>query len=211
MGDEQQQQMLQVYLLEYDKLKEEQAQRIGFRDNILYVTLGLFGGILAFALSNKIDYYALLVIPWVCLILGWTYLVNDEKISAIGRYIRLTLVKKIKEQIGETNKEQKHIEPKQTDDSDKESIFFWEVTHRSDRRRKRRKIEQLIIDEITFVLSGIVALFAFWFSVSNLHLLIHILCGIELVILLILGVEIIIYADLATEANQANSAYGNDC
>ncbi len=196
--------MLQVYLQEYDKLKEEQAQRIGFRDNILYVTLGLFGGILSFALSNKINYYALLVIPWVCLILGWTYLVNDEKISAIGRYIRLTLVKKIKEQIGETNKEQTDTEQKQTDDEDKESIFFWEVTHRSDRRRKRRKIEQLIIDEITFVLSGIVALFAFWFSVSNLHLVIHILCGIELVILLILGVEIIIYADLATEANQAN-------
>ncbi len=198
MGDEQQQQMLQVYLLEYDKLKEEQAQRIGFRDNILYVTLGLFGGILAFALSNKIDYYALLVIPWVCIILGWTYLVNDEKISAIGRYIRLTLVKKIKEPIDETNKEQTDIEPKQTPEEDNESVFLWEVTHRSDRRRKRRKIEQLIIDEITFVLSGMVALFAFWFSVSNLHLLIHILCGIELIILLILGVEIIIYADQAT-------------
>ncbi len=198
MGDEQQQQMLQVYLLEYDKLKEEQAQRIGFRDRILYVTLGLFGGILSFALSNKIDYYALLVIPWVCIILGWTYLVNDEKISAIGRYIRLTLVKKIKEPIDETNKEQTDIEPKQTPDSDNESVFLWEVTHRSDRRRKRRKIEQLIIDEITFVLSGMVALFAFWFSVSNLHLLIHILCGIELIILLILGVEIIIYADQAT-------------
>ncbi len=196
MGDEQQQQMLQVYLQEYDKLKEEQTQRIGFRDNILYVTLGLFGGILSFALSNKINDYALLVIPWVGLILGWNYLVNDEKISAIGRYIRLTLAQKIKEKIGETNKEQTDTEPKQTDDEDRESIFFWEVTHRSDRRRKRRKIEQLIIDEITFVLSGIVALFAFWFSGSNLHWVIHILCGIELVILLILGWEIAIYADL---------------
>lgn len=178
------QQMLEVYLKEYEKLKEEQAQRIGFRDNMLYVTLGVFGGILSFALTGKNNYYALLVIPWICLIIGWTYLVNDEKISAIGRYIRLTLVEKIKEQTGYIG--------------DFESIFGWEIAHRSDQRRKRRKIEQLIIDEITFVLSGVVALLAFWFLVSEPPLAIHILCWIELVLLLILGVEIVIYADLAT-------------
>ncbi len=175
--------MIQIYLDEYGKLKEEQAQRIGFRDNIIYVTLGLFGGVLSFALSNKTNYYALLVIPWICLILGWTYLVNDEKISAIGKYIRLTLAEKIKEKTGNT---------------DIESIFGWEIAHRSDRRRKMRKIEQLIIDQITFVLSGIVALFTFWFSASNISLVIQILCGIELTALLILSVEIIIYADLST-------------
>jgi hypothetical protein len=30
----------------------------------------------------------LLLLPPVSLILGWTYLANDEKISTIGRYIR---------------------------------------------------------------------------------------------------------------------------
>jgi hypothetical protein len=178
------QKMLEVYLKEYEKLKEEQAQRIGFRDNMLYVTLGVFGGILSFAITGKNNYYALFVIPWVCLILGWTYLVNDEKISAIGRYIRLTLVEKIKEQTSYTD--------------DVESIFGWEIAHRSDQRRKRRKIEQLIIDEITFVLSGVVALLAFWFLVSQPPLAINILWWIELVLLLMLGVEIAIYADLAT-------------
>ncbi|WP_187329296.1 hypothetical protein [Halomicronema hongdechloris] len=33
-------------------------------------------------MSDPTHYYALLVIPWVCLILGWTYVVNDEKISS---------------------------------------------------------------------------------------------------------------------------------
>jgi hypothetical protein len=132
--------MLDVYLQEYEKLKDEQTQRIGFRDNLLYVTLGVFGTVVTFAVSNKANYYALLVIPWVCLILGWTYLVNDEKITALGRYIRLTLVEKIKQHTGNT---------------DTESIFGWEIAHRNDQRRKRRKIEQLIIDEITFVFSGI--------------------------------------------------------
>jgi hypothetical protein len=182
-----QQQMLEVYLKEYEKLKEEQTQRIGFRDNLLYVTLGVFGAIIAVAIPNKANdnqanYYALLVIPWVCVILGWTYLVNDEKITAIGRYIRLTLVEKVKEHTGNT---------------DIESIFGWEIVHRSDNRRSRRKIEQLIIDQITFVGSGIVALIAFWLLIPNPPLAVNILSFIELVLLVILGIEIVIYADLA--------------
>ncbi|MBW4475328.1 MAG: hypothetical protein KME54_00285 [Tolypothrix brevis GSE-NOS-MK-07-07A] len=181
-NDNNQQEMLEIYLKEYSKLKAEQAQRIGFRDNMLYVTLGLFGGILSFVLSDKVNYYALLVIPWICLILGWTYLVNDEKISAIGRYIRLTLTEKVKEQ---------------TNCSDIESIFGWEIAHRSDKFRSRRKIEQLIIDEITFVLSGIAALVSFWFM-ANPPLAIHFLSWVELLFLLVLGIEIFIYADLAT-------------
>ena len=39
-------QVLEIFFKEYDKLKTEQAQRIGFRDNLLYVTLGLFGTII---------------------------------------------------------------------------------------------------------------------------------------------------------------------
>ncbi|MEH1826729.1 MAG: hypothetical protein V7L22_15420 [Nostoc sp.] len=175
------QQILEVYLHEYEKLKEEQAQRIGFRDNMLYVTLGVFGAILSFALSGSSNYYALLVIPWVCLILGWTYLINDEKISAIGRYIRYTLVNKIQELTG---------------NADIESIFGWEIAHRNDKRRFQRKIEQLIVDEITFVLSGMVALLAFWLLVSQPPLAVNILCVVELVLLIILGVEIVIYADV---------------
>jgi hypothetical protein len=177
-----QQQILEIYFKEYDKLKSEQAQRIGFRDNLLYVTLGLIGTIISLAVSNTANYYALLVIPWVCIILGWTYVANDEKITAIGRYIRYTLTEKVKEQTGHT---------------DIESIFGWETAHRSDNRRKRRKIEQLIIDEITFVLSGIVALISFWLLISNAPLAVNILGVIEILLLLILGVEIVIYADLA--------------
>ena len=179
---EKQYRFIDIYLLEYDKLKEEQAQRIGFRDNMIYVTLGVFGGIISFALTNKVNYYALLVIPFVCLILGWTYLVNDEKISAIGRYIRLTLVEKIKQE---------------TSNNEIESIFGWEIVHRSDKRRRRRKIEQLIIDEITFVFSGIFGLVAFWILVQPNHWAIILLCILEILLLIILGIEIVIYADLA--------------
>ncbi|MEG4285534.1 hypothetical protein QUB68_20595 [Microcoleus sp. A006_D1] len=174
--------MLKVWLLEYDKLKAEQTQRIGFRDNLLYVTLGLFGTIVSFAASNSANYYAFLLLPWASLILGWTYLINDEKISAIGRYIRLTLVEKVKQKIGY---------------ADVESLFGWEIAHRSDPRRSRRKMEQLIVDELTFVVSGIIALMSFWVLVPGAALAIHIMGGFELLLLLILGWEIIVYADLA--------------
>ena len=173
--------ILDVFLKEYDKLKSEQTQRIGFRDNLLYVTLGVFGAVVSFAVSNPSNYYALLVIPWVSVILGWNYLVNDEKISAIGKYIRLTLVEKVKEK---------------TSHSDIESFFGWEIAHRSDNRRKRRKIEQLIIDEITFVLSGIFAIVAVYLLIPQSSLLINILAIVELLLLIVLGIEIIIYADL---------------
>jgi hypothetical protein len=174
--------ILKIWLLEYDKLKAEQSQRIGFRDNLLYVTLGLFGVIIPTAISNPSNYHALLVIPWFCLILGWTYLINDQKITAIGRYIRRTLVDQIK---AKTN----HPAP--------ETLFGWEIAHRSDPRRSRRKIEQLIIDQITFVLSGLIALTVFFLLVPKATLAIYLLGGVEFILLLILGWEIIIYADLA--------------
>jgi len=175
-------QILEIFFKEYDKLKSEQAQRIGFRDNLLYVTLGVFGGVVSFAVSNPSNYYALLLIPWVCLILGWTYVVNDEKISAIGRYIRYKLVNKVKEHTGY---------------GDLETLFGWEIVHRSDKHRKRRKIQQLIVDEITFVFSGIIALSAFWFLVAKPPLGVTILSWVELLLLILLGVEMFIYADLA--------------
>ena len=52
--------VLSVWLAEYDKLKTEQIQRIGFRDNLLYVTLGVFGAVISFAVSNTANYYAFL-------------------------------------------------------------------------------------------------------------------------------------------------------
>ena len=168
--------------MEYDKLKVEQIQRIGFRDNLLYTTLGIFGAVVSFALSSPANTYALLVIPWVCLVLGWTYVVNDEKISAIGRYIRLTLVEKVKDKLAYP---------------EVESLVGWEIAHRSDPRRGRRKIQQLVIDELTFVVSGAIALVSFWVTVPGAAWGIQLLGGVELILLLLLGWEIIVYADLA--------------
>ncbi|MBD2328840.1 hypothetical protein [Alkalinema sp. FACHB-956] len=179
---------LNVYLQEYNQLKQEQTQRIGWRDNLLYVTLSLYGVVLGLALGETLgdkakNPYALLILPWVSLVLGWNYLVNDQKITAIGHYIRHTLVQKISHHLGS--------EHPSTD-----SILGWELAHRSDRHRQHRKFKQMIVDEITFVISGIAALVTFSGFVSPFkHWLIATLCVLELLLLLGLGIEIVRYAD----------------
>lgn len=168
-------QLLSIFLVEYSALKSEQNARIGFRDNLLYVTLGLFGGIMSFALTNEDGAIALLVIPWVCLVLGWTYIVNDEKISSSGDYIRTVLSKQIA----------KHIDPSSDVD-----FFGWERFHKIDARRIDRKRKQLLVDQMAFVLSGIIAISLFWIRKPDPNLLNIFISGVEFICLVHLGLEI---------------------
>jgi hypothetical protein len=153
---------LDVHLREFDHLKSEQAQRIGFRDNMLYVTLVAGGALASFALGGEGGAawpgprrYALLVIPWICVILGWTYVINDEKISAIGDYIKRPggLADRIQALIGggESGGERGGRDP----------LFDWERAHARDGYRLLRKLFQLIVDLTTFVASGFAAIVVF--------------------------------------------------
>ncbi len=171
---------LNIYLHEYDKLKDEQIQRIGFRDNMIYVNLVAVGGVAAFAVSDVTHLHVLLIIPWVCLVLGWTYLVNDEKISAIGRYIRLVLVESLRVKL----------------DVSESQLLGWEIAHRDDKHRKQRKLFQLFIDEITFCLSGIAAVGLFWFRLPSAGIVWLIVSLFEVVLLIALAYQMILYADL---------------
>jgi RsiW-degrading membrane proteinase PrsW (M82 family) len=136
-----------VLLQEYGVLKSEQAQRIGFRDNLLYVNIGAVGGVASVALgiggSGEGLPAAFLLVPWVTAILGWTYLVNDQKITAIRKYVEGDLEPRLRAML-ET----------------KDVLFRWESFHRSDARRRQRKWIQLVIDLSTFVFSGVAALVA---------------------------------------------------
>ncbi|MCK5877936.1 MAG: hypothetical protein KAG43_09890 [Candidatus Marithrix sp.] len=149
--------LLWIHLNEYVKLKDEQIARMRFRDNLLYVTLAAFGGIISYAMSSPSHYYTFLVLPWVCLILGWTYLVNDEKISAIGKYIRYNMTEKLG----------KLVNSDILFEWESELLFVWEVEHRSDDWRVLRKKTQLFIDEVTFCLSGLFTLGLFWYLCSK--------------------------------------------
>ena len=74
----------QLLILEYQQIKDEQRSRIGFRDNLLYATLASIATVvIAAAQAGRAA--LVLMLPAACLVLGWTYLVNDEKVWAIGR------------------------------------------------------------------------------------------------------------------------------
>lgn len=176
---------LETWLHEYDKLASESVARIGFRDNLIYATLAAYGAIASFAATDASHYAALWVLPWASIVLGWTYLINDDKISAIGRYLRDHASKQIAPLVGL---------------SDSRLVFGWEVAHRSDHRRKRRKLFQLIIDQLTFVASGIAALVACWILVGITNWATGVLFAIESLLLLVLGIEIVVYADLKKDA-----------
>ncbi|MET9861901.1 hypothetical protein ABZY93_21760 [Streptomyces smyrnaeus] len=143
-----------VLLAEYAQLKDEQRARIGFRDNLLYVTLAAVTAVTTIAAQTKLI-QLILAMPVVCVVLGWTYLVNDEKISAIGRYTRTELASRL---ANATRME--------------EPLFGWEFYHRSDTKRVSRKTTQAIVDLVAFLATPFAALVCFWCYGTNNALLI---------------------------------------
>jgi hypothetical protein len=177
---QQQDRLFALHQNEYSSLKVEQARRIGFRDNLLYVTLGVVGGVCAYAVKQPEHGTALLLIPWACFILGWTYLMNDRAISAIGRYIRITLPAQLEQDC----------------EVPQDRLFRWENAHREDEHRFSRKVLQLIVDLTAFCFSGFVALIAFFLLAGHVSWVALLLCICDGVLLLVLAVQIILYAEL---------------
>lgn len=134
---------VEVLLVEYEHLKKEQSSRIRVRDNLLYASLIAAASVLAVVHGSSNDFVLLLLLPPVSLILGWTYLINDQKVSAIGDYIRARLTPNISYVIEYSD------------------VFEWEIAHRSDPRRLSRKLMQLGVDLIAFCAVPVVALMVY--------------------------------------------------
>jgi hypothetical protein len=75
-------------LAEYQELKEEQRVRIAARDSLLNYHVVAVGALCALGSSSKSIAAVALAVPWVAIIFGWTYMSHEEKITAIGEYIR---------------------------------------------------------------------------------------------------------------------------
>ncbi len=119
---------LTVLLAEYGALKDEQQKRIDRREHLVYWTLTAVAATLAAA--GKFP-EALLLLPAVTVILGWTHLTVDQKISAAGQYLRDDLSVRLAARVGAP-------------------VLGWETAHRSDGRRRQRKCLQLGVDVATF-------------------------------------------------------------
>ncbi len=181
----------ETFMREYTALKTEQSARIGFRDNLLYVQLAAVGAVFAFATGRDSYSDSLLVIPWLSIILGWTYVVNDHHVSRLGKFVREDLHTRMREFFPQLP----------------EGIFNWELFHRSDKlstlkgsqklaAREIRKPIQFLIDWLTFVASGAVAIVIFFSRSQGVSSLEYSLVVVEVSLLVLLSVAFWIYADM---------------
>ncbi|GHI04887.1 hypothetical protein AQI88_24630 [Streptomyces cellostaticus] len=166
----------QLLLAEYQTIKDEQKTRIGFRDNLLYVTLTVVAAVIAAAAQAK-QTEMLLALPPVCVVLGWTYLVNDQKISAIGAYVRRELGPRLATMVQVEGAE----------------VFRWEVAHRGDARRVSRKVVQCLVDLLAFCVVPLSALVVYWGGGDTSAGLLF-LSVAEALTVAGLGVHIVLYA-----------------
>lgn len=173
-------------LKEYEKLKDEQKIRIDFRDRMIFITLGAIGTVFSFALEKPEYRIVLLVLPFICAVLGWTNLVNDEKISSIGRYLRTNLIV----QLDNLNKNFIPLESN------------WEVFHRSDKERKRRKVIQFIVDISVFCLSGLFGIGSYFVLQKDVSGWYIITAIIETALLLFLLSQFFLYSDFEVDTRK---------
>jgi hypothetical protein len=167
-----------LLVIEYERLKDEQKTRIGFRDSLVYATLASMAAVITATLSARSQLACLLLLPPVCVLLGWTYLMNDEKISAAGHYIRTEITPRLADLVpGEP------------------LIFGWESFHRGDSRRRLRKVAQLTIDLSMFCVAPATALALFWVSAPQPAALIVVSVA-EALVVIGLAIHICLYADL---------------
>ncbi|MCX4560995.1 hypothetical protein [Streptomyces sp. 2-1] len=166
----------QLMLAEYQSVKDEQKARIGFRDNLLYVTLAVVAAVAA-ASAQSGQTSMLLALPPVCVVLGWTYLVNDEKISAIGAYVRGDL--------GPRLAGLAQIE--------RSSAFGWETAHRTDTRRTSRKTIQCGVDLLAFCAVPLAGLVVYWAG-GQVGWGLLVLSVLEALVVVGLAVQVVLYA-----------------
>jgi chromate transport protein ChrA len=169
--------LMTVLLAEYEQLKTEQAQRIGHRDQLVYATLTAAGAAVIGAVQAHTT-ALLLALPPVCALLGWTHLANDDKVSAIGRYLRHDLAPRLAGVVGEP-------------------VLGWETSHRDERHRARRKVLQLAANLLTFVLPGAAAIVAAAVHRPARWLLLT--AGAEVVLLAVLAWQVAAHADLTPD------------
>ncbi|MES2458471.1 MAG: hypothetical protein V4594_23150 [Bacteroidota bacterium] len=133
----------EFYLEQFKVLKTEELTRIGFRDNMIYISLVAIGTVFAFCLQKPEYDFGLLVLPFFCIIMGWTYFNNDKKVNTIGAYLNKHLIPILK---------------------DNDEVCSWGEFRKLEVDRIERKSIQLGVDISLFCLSSSVSIFAFFIN-----------------------------------------------
>ncbi len=120
---------------EYDRIKEEQRDRIHRRNIAIRETLAGVAAVGWAAVQQNMP-VLLLVIPLACFAFGWGYLREDRLIGDIRVYVRTTLKDRVARITGDPD------------------VFGWEFPKADDPRCNQRKWIQLLVDLGVFVGPG---------------------------------------------------------
>ncbi len=168
-------------LKEYDALKAEERQRIGVRGQLLNATLTAVAGIIT--ITTTVGRMGLLLLlPLATTVLGWAYVANDHKITAIGRYVHNQLGPRL---VGLVEDGFSDID-----------MFKWEKYHREDPLRLSRKRLQLVVDLVAFCAPPLSALTLLWLLGPHTPIIL-IGSAAALAAVALLATQIIRYADVA--------------
>ncbi|MEV4575525.1 hypothetical protein AB0K16_19980 [Nonomuraea jabiensis] len=178
---------LKALLSEYEALKAEERQRIGVRGQLLYATLTAVAGIGTVTTTvGRLE--LLLLLPLAATVLGWAYVMNDHKITAIGRYVCGRLGPRL---VGLVD-----------DGSSEIDMFKWEKYHRDDPLRPCRKRLQLAVDLVAFCAPSLTALVLLWLLGPHTPTVL-IGSAAALTAVVVLATQIIRYADVASSVQGA--------
>ncbi len=171
-------------MTQYEKLKDEQAARIGFRDNMPYVILAAAAGIATLAATvGRAE--LLLLLPLASVVLGWTRLATDHKISSIRLFIRTQLDPQVAELVGSDG-----------------PVFGWEAFHVQDNKRRMRKFLQLVVDLMAYVVPALGTLAVVVALAPRTPLLVAAVT-VEFIAVGMLGVQIKMHAALHRPTSRA--------
>jgi hypothetical protein len=166
----------EVHLMEYDKLKDEQLERIRARDSMTYATLvviaAIGSGVLQFHLPEL-----LLALPPATVVTGWLRLLDDSKVTQLGRYFATDLSRALRETTGE------------------QDVLAWESGWRTPRRRTR-KIFTLGMDVLMHAGPALIATGCWWAFTHQHHPVYVVAAVIDLVLAALLTWQLIAHADL---------------
>jgi hypothetical protein len=145
---------LSVLLAQYGALKTEQLDRIRYREHLSYLMVTGSGVLLAFALGGSSHARSVLVLPFFGLILGWTYLLSDMKVSAVGSFLRNVLEPELSHDVRARRSHQ--------------PLLAWEFRHREEQFYTAQKHFQLALDVLLYAVFPAIAVGAFVASTRDL-------------------------------------------
>jgi hypothetical protein len=178
-------QIVNIHLMEYQKLKDEQLKRIAYRDSLFYIALVALGGLLSYSVSDTTQPEVLLLVPVICFVLGWTSAVNDHKTTKIGNYISGTLRKNIEAHFDVRLKV-----------SNTFGLLAWEDEDVKGAGRFPRKFIQLVLNELVFVAPGLYVLLKKHQFDPNAGPSLLVVGAVLVALEVILGIYFVAYSDL---------------